>query len=50
MIGEMNYWDWLVVAEVVAVIHGATFFWSKLRRRQIRESEERKRNEASEEA
>ena len=50
MIDELNRWDWLVVVEVVALIHGASFFWGRLRRRQIREAEERKRNEAPEEA
>lgn len=50
MIEEFNKWDWILLATVVSFIHGASFFWGKLRRRQIRESEARKRHEASEEA
>lgn len=50
MIEEMTRWDWYVVAATIAFIHGAAFFWGKLRRRQIREAQERRRHEAPEEA
>lgn len=46
MIENFGTWDWILLAEVVVFIHGASFFWTKLRKRQVRESEERERNEA----